>query len=489
MSIIKKTGVIQEWDFSDKNDKKDKPVKAATKEVLVKEWDFSGDKCEEITEEPDFELGANEILVKEWDFSGDKIEEITEKPDFELGENEILVKEWDFSGDKCEEITEEPDFELGENEILVKEWNFSGDKIEEIIYPQDSNINTAPNTESLILDPKVKYSEKIEYLNLFKLTNIDSSINFFPHPFDDGFYNLMESLETYGVITPLMVIEKEDSDMYTVVTGRSRLEALTRLYKQSSDKKYLNVPCIILDPHTDPEILQSIVISTNLIYRKVPKDIQIKAVFLLDKILTNMKTNKKQMNVTDIIAKRAGISRTTANTLRGFRNLSPKALELLFEDLLTREAARILSMIKSHDEQDMIINKLGHQINDLSKLRALIEKPSKKAKDIDVKVASSEPSLPLENKIEKELKKVPETTTIVLKVNCKELEETLKALASLRGKVAIKYQTIKDGDINNYFQVTLNDNHREQYLRNGFITQETVDLVRSWDYKEITKLV
>jgi len=440
MPIIKKTGVIQEWDFRDDNDKIEKPAKTkvVTKEEILKTWDFSDE------------------------------------------ENEETIKVWDFSNDE-------------ENGELIKEWDFSNYKNEDPVHAQDINIDAAPNSEKeTILDTKVIYSEKIEYIELAKLKNIDSSINFFPHPFDDGFYNLMESLETYGVLTPLSVIYDKDSDMYTVVTGRSRLEALTRLFKQSHDKKYSKAPCIILDPNTDPAVLQSIVISTNLSYRKVPKDIQIKAVFLLDKILADSKTRRNQLNITNIIADKAGVSRTTANTIRGFRNLSPKALELLFEDLMTREAARILSMIKSHDEQDMIINKLGNQINDVSKLRALIEKPREKAKDIDVKLASPEtpaPSLALEKKIEKELKKVPETTTIVLKVNCNELEETLKTLASLRGKVAIKYQTVKDGDINNYFKITLNDNHREQYLRNGFMTKETFDLVRSWNYNEITKLV
>jgi len=470
MSKIKTTDTIQVWNFNDDDVKKEKPAKskALTKEEVIQEWDFSDDD----------KLAENEVLVKEWIFNDDEKNELVQEKDSNIDvspndPNEVLIKECNFNDDD----------KLAENEVLIKEWIFNDDEKNELVEEKDSIID---------LDTRVKYMEKIEYIELTKLQNIDSSINFFPHPFDDGFYNLMESLETYGVLTPLSVIYDEDSDMYTVVTGRSRLEALTRLFKVSHDKKYSTAPCIILAPDTDPATLQSIVISTNLSYRKVPKDIQIKAVFMLDKILTNSKVRRNQLNITNIIADRAGVSRTTANTIRGFRNLSKKALELLFEDLLTREAARILSMIKSHDEQDMIIDKLGNQINDVSKLRALIEKPREKAKDIDVKLASPEtpaPSELLEKKIEKELKKVPETTTIILKVNCNELEETLKVLASIRGKVAMKYQTVKDGDINNYFKITLNDNHRDQYLRNGFVTQETIDLVRSYDYKEIIKFV
>ena len=402
--------------------------------------------------------------IQVWNFNDDDVKKEKPAKSKALTKEEV-IQEWDFSDDD----------KLAENEVLVKEWIFNDDEKNELVQEKDSIID---------LDTRVKYTEKIEYIELTKLKNIDSSINFFPHPLDDGFFNLMESLETYGVLTPLSVIYDKDSDMYTVVTGRSRLEALTRLFKQSHDKKYSKAPCIILDSNTDSATLQSIVISTNLSYRKVPKDIQIKAVFMLDKILTNSNVRRNQLNITNIIANRAGVSRTTANTLRGFRNLSKKALELLFEDHLSREAARILSMIKSHDEQDMILNKLENQINNISKLKELIDKPSKKAKDQEVKLASPEI---LEKKIENSLKAVPDTTTIMLQVNCNEVENTLKSLASLRGKVALKYETFKFGDINKYFKVTLNDSHMEQYFKNGFVNKETASLVKNGDYKEIIK--
>ncbi|MCL2322795.1 MAG: hypothetical protein FWC47_11915, partial [Oscillospiraceae bacterium] len=112
MAGIKKSETIKVWDFSDNNNKEEKPTKAkvATKEEILKTWDF--------------------------------IDE----------ENEETIKVWDFNS--------------GENGELIKEWNFSDDKKEELVQEKDSIID---------LDTRVKYMEKIEYIELTKLQNIDSS--------------------------------------------------------------------------------------------------------------------------------------------------------------------------------------------------------------------------------------------------------------------------------------------------------------------------
>jgi hypothetical protein len=348
------------------------------------------------------------------------------------------------------------------------------------------NKTESPETAKLndFVNNKVNFADKIEHIHLSKLESIDDSVNFFPLPDDEEFLDLMENIENFGILSPLLVIRNGNDDEYAVVCGRSRLAALNHLFNETQDEKYLHAPCLILDSSTDLDLIQSIVISTNFNYRKISKETQIKAVLLLDKILTNSKTYRTQMNVTDVVADRAGISRTTANTIRGFKNLSPKALDLLYKNHITRGAARILSMIEGHETQDMIIDKVGNQINDIPKLREILAGPGKKVYDRETKTMMPDS---WERKIENTLDKVPRTTTITLQVDCKEVEEVLKALIPLRGRAVSKFQTYKDGEINKYFKVTLNDNHMEQYLRKGFVTKETIDLVRSGDYKEVIK--
>ena len=338
--------------------------------------------------------------------------------------------------------------------------------------------------KDLILDNKVKYSDIIQHIHLSELSEIDESINFFPMPSNEEFLDLVESLENFGVLSPLLVIKGKESDKYTVVCGRSRLAALNHLYSVNQDERFLYAPCQILDPDTDLSIIQGIVISSNLSYKKISKETQIKSVLLLDKILKKNKIYKGEINITDKIAEKAGISRTTANTIRGFKNLSPKALDLLYKKHLTRGAARLLSMIEDHETQDFIIDGLGNQINDLRKIKEMIDGPMKRIYDDEAKTTVPET---WEMKLDRTLRMVPSKIKIVLYVDSGEVEGVLKALIPLRGKAVSRYKAFEDGEINKYFKVLLNENDMEQYLRRGFVNKETLDIICSGDYKKVIK--
>jgi len=87
---------------------------------------------------------------------------------------------------------------------------------------------------NLALDGKVKFSDKIEYIHLSKLAELDDSINFFPLPDNEEFLDLMESIEKYGVLTPLLVIHDKESDQYIVLCGKSRRTVLIALFNGNS---------------------------------------------------------------------------------------------------------------------------------------------------------------------------------------------------------------------------------------------------------------
>ena len=298
-----------------------------------------------------------------------------------------------------DEVLMEWDFSSSEEEENLKGFSLNDIDMKEFAEEEDLNIDNAPNSAALkpetgdvFLDTIANFSDKLLYLDLPDLVDIDSSINFFPSPSDEELFDLMENLEIFGVLSPLIVIKRNDSDKYTVVSGKSRLAALKKLYDQSFESKYYSIPCLVLHPDTDESIIQGIVVSTNLTYRKMPKDVQIKAVLALDAALSKNKTYKNQMNITNIIANKIGISRTNTNTLRGFKNLSDDALDLLYKDYMSKEAARILSLVKDKNTQDILIGKLGRQINNVSLLKEMIANPSKKEieKDtgFDIKLAS-----------------------------------------------------------------------------------------------------
>ncbi|MCL2321084.1 MAG: ParB N-terminal domain-containing protein [Oscillospiraceae bacterium] len=337
-------------------------------------------------------------------------------------------------------------------------------------------IRHADKPKDLNLSYKHKYNNKVRFFRLSELVDIDYSVNFFPLPDEEEFSDLVESIRNFGILTPLLVQKDKDSNKYIVISGRSRRAALYTLFNQTSDEVYLYAPCLELDETIDFSTIQGIILSTNLAYRKIPKDIQIKAILLLDEWLLKSKRYNREMNVTDEIANRAGISKTTANTIRGFKNLSPLALDLLYKNHISRGAARLLSMIADHKKQDAIITKLGNEINDLNKIRDMIDEPEDEPKK-EVYHEDTKPSLPA----------IPENTKIEIFVHKDEVEDVLKSLISLKGKAVIKFNISKNGEIDKYFRVNLNENHINQYIKNGFVTKGTVDLIRSVDHKELVK--
>ncbi len=136
--------------------------------------------------------------------------------------------------------------------------------------------------KDLILNDTIKYSNTIEFIKLNNLVEIDPSINFFDYPDNEEFLDLVSSIEHFSIINPLLVIKNESDNEYTVVSGRSRLLALRSLYKNSKDDKFLSAPCIILDSKISPSLIQGIIISTNLKYRKISRENLIKSILKLN---------------------------------------------------------------------------------------------------------------------------------------------------------------------------------------------------------------
>jgi len=66
---------------------------------------------------------------------------------------------------------------------------------------------------------------------------------------DSRFDQLLQSIEVFGVLEPLIVFEKEaPEETYQVVSGNRRLRAARELVHES-------VPCIIIDPIEITEVL------------------------------------------------------------------------------------------------------------------------------------------------------------------------------------------------------------------------------------------
>ena len=78
---------------------------------------------------------------------------------------------------------------------------------------------------------------------------------------DDSFQSLIESIDKYGLLTPVIVIpNKSKSGYYEVVSGTRRLEACKRL-------GYTNISCMVMDDMTRDEALV-LMVDSNLCNRE-----------------------------------------------------------------------------------------------------------------------------------------------------------------------------------------------------------------------------
>jgi len=326
---------------------------------------------------------------------------------------------------------------------------------------------------SNLMGNQLIFSKTVDDIDLDKLVEVDESVNFFALPNNEEFLDLASSLDQFGVINPLIVMKQEDSDKYIVLSGRSRLLALRSLYAESEDMRFFKVPCILLDSSTDPNLIQGLIISTNMKYRNLSLQDKIQSILTLESILTKNKSSRGEINVASVIAKQAGISKTTASNYIELKYLCPKGMELVKQKYMNLGIARLLSQ-KDHKTQEIIINGLGSEINNVMMVNRMLEGPS-----------SGET---WEEKTKRTRDIVPAFTNITIKVAFQAVEGTFIGIAAMRREYALKFVTMKKNSINSYFKVSVNEKDMAQYIRRGFLKQETLNKVLSTEFNDIIKL-
>jgi len=323
-----------------------------------------------------------------------------------------------------------------------------------------------------ILDDSIRFSNSIEYLDLNNLKEIDTDTNFFSFPDNESFLDLVSSIEIFGVLYPLIVMRSDSDGDYDVICGRNRLLALRSIYKDKKDQGYFKVPCIILERDVDPLLIQGIIVSTNLSYRKLSLEDRIKSVFILNDILVKNKKHKNEYNVASTIAKKIGITRNTVNSYMELKGLSKVALGLVYKKHMNLKIAKLL-VRQPHEKQDEIIKILKNDINNFIRVKALVSKYGPQSSILDEKTKTAVP-ITWERQVEFAMNLIPQKTTITITVEQDLVEEVLEKVLDVK-KNYIKHHPTKNG--NKCLKIGVNQSHMEQYLKRGIIKKEV--------YKEV----
>ncbi|MCL2323166.1 MAG: ParB N-terminal domain-containing protein, partial [Oscillospiraceae bacterium] len=107
--------------------------------------------------------------------------------------------------------------------------------------------------EKILLKRSKNFESGVDIYKNFQYVDIDLMLpcapnwNYFKKPNQEELITLISSIETMGILSPLVLLKRNSTEYFTVICGQSRLTALKNLYANNKNLKYKYAPCYILD--------------------------------------------------------------------------------------------------------------------------------------------------------------------------------------------------------------------------------------------------
>ncbi len=232
---------------------------------------------------------------------------------------------------------------------------------------------------------KVNIHENFQMVDIFKFENAPE--NWYPEPKikSEEVISLISSIESIGLINPIVVTKGKNDDYWTIICGRARVSAFKMLAKFSDYTEYLTIPCFVLDKDTTSEyFLRSMMIDSLLTERKhVDKKFLYRAIYERHQILSRTdKYRKDKKSLTKQLMEEFDLSKTSVYNALTLNKLCLEAQALVWDNKLTNAAGLNLAKL-NHETQLRIIETLGiEKLNDIRTLRILCSKNNIKEDDI-----------------------------------------------------------------------------------------------------------
>ena len=168
----------------------------------------------------------------------------------------------------------------------------------------------------------VNIYKNFQYVDIDLMYPCPSNWNYFKKPNQEQLITLIGSIETMGILCPLVLVKEKLRDDYMVICGQSRLTALRNLYANTQDeKKYKFAPCYVLDfDEVDEYFIRAMILDTNLSYRGMDQTILMKAIIERYEILKRTKTYRSEMNIAEALAEEFLVSRSTVYNYLSLKN-------------------------------------------------------------------------------------------------------------------------------------------------------------------------
>lgn len=213
---------------------------------------------------------------------------------------------------------------------------------------------------------KTNNQESLNHIPLNKLKVAPENVR--KTNIEDRLDELKASIQSYGLLQPLLIREAEKSGHYLVVDGQRRFLAMKALVKDKTLKSTFSVKCQEINPELARELSLSANVQTQIMH---PAD-QFEAFFDL---------SQDNLSIADIAA-RFGVSEKIVKQRLKLANISPHLIELYRQGEMSLEHLEAFTLSDDHEKQETLWSQLSAwQKNPRHIKKALTEQKIKSADD------------------------------------------------------------------------------------------------------------
>ena len=321
----------------------------------------------------------------------------------------------------------------------------------------------------------VNIFEDVQKIDIGLMEDAPTNWNYFPLPNDAQLISLMNSLESIGLINPIILLKYPNYDYYTILEGKSRVLALKNLYERDHLDKYRYPLCCILDSEkVDEYYLRSMILDLNFKYRTIPQDVFIRMILDRHALLKKSKKFRKESNVAELLAEEFLMSTSSIYNYLVLEKLSEEVKTLLFEKRINLQIARLFAKVNP-DAQKMILENIDFkEINCLHRIKYIVGDGTGYTTLEKIK-----------GHIEEAKELVPEKISFNVTINKKLLGKTLETLIDLKKYASLNLSGIMGDKASRFCNITFDQNIMKYYIEQNLVDEKAVKKLTAKKVQEI----
>lgn len=194
-------------------------------------------------------------------------------------------------------------------------------------------------------------------VNIYSLEESPVDWNYFCSLSNDKMIELVESIKSIGLQSPIVVwelpCEDGEEQKYRILSGHNRTRAYKKIYETEKNDEYLQIPCIIYKQHElSEQEARDIIVDSNYVNRVLStreKALSVKHKYLYYK-------SNKERGVIEKVANDLSLKMRTICYYLSINQLDNEIQELVYNDVLTMRDASKLAKLSMETQKWLVEN-------------------------------------------------------------------------------------------------------------------------------------